>query len=147
MQSGKPNAKNVESGRQILPDMLVWSWLLIFSTRAIRALTAAGCAGGEFWPCRFDTNPDDEFFFFLPEKHYDIIDFEKSKFRIVLPLDPPVPILIESLVALPLVEELPPCFHAEYPGRDIAFPDMFVRDDFKRKWEENGFTGARFVEI
>jgi hypothetical protein len=147
LQVGRPNASAVETDFQKLPDMLVWGWLPIFSERAVTAMTAYGCSIDEFWPCRFETNPGEKYFFHLPEKHYDIIDFEKSKFRMTLPLDPPVPVHLRSLVTLPSTELLPPCFQVGYSHRDVVYPEVFVRNDFKVQWEASGFTGATFVAV
>jgi hypothetical protein len=147
LQVGRPNASVVETDFQKLPDMLVWGWVPVFSERVVAAMTALGCSIDEFWPCGFDTNPGEKYFFHLPEKHYDIIDFEKSKFRMILPLTPPMPLHLRSLVVLPLTEHLPPCFQAGYPDRDVVYPEVFVRGEFKVQWEASGFTGATFLAV
>lgn len=144
LQVAKPSASAVESVRQTLPDMLVWSWIPIFSERVVNAMTDAGCLQDEFWRCRFDTNPDAKYFFHLPGRRFDIVDFVQTEFKMYLPLDPPFPLFIKKLVTLPIDRELPPCFRAGYPGKDAVLSELFVRHNFKLTWEEHGFTGGVF---
>lgn len=144
MQIAKPLGTKVETGRQSIPDLVMWSWIAIFSRRAASAAMELGCEKEEFWPCRFQSNPDEEFFFHLPLKVFDVVDVNRSTFQHFLPLDPPVPIFIETLVEKQLSGELPPCFRAETPGTTIVFGELLVRDDFRLAWERNTFSGATF---
>ena len=147
MQLGKPLGDTVERSKQDIPDFVIWSWMAIFSGRVVSMAIEMGCVATEFWSCRFQTNPDEKFFFHLPEKTLDIVDVERSAFRHMLPLNPPVPMFFERLVTRPVTEYIPPCFRAEIPGRGQIFRELFVRDDFKLAWEKRGFTGAAFRRL
>ncbi|HKD20540.1 MAG TPA: hypothetical protein VKB71_00945 [Rhizomicrobium sp.] len=144
MQLAKPTADTVEKNRQSIPDFLIGWMFAIFSERAASAAIRYGCESEEFWPCRFQSNPDEEFFLHLPVKAFDIVDVDKTTFKSILPLDPPLPLFIENLVTKPLPAHLPPCFRAERPGTDHVFSELFIRDDFKLAWQRNAFSGADF---
>lgn len=144
MQIGKPSAATVEKERQEIPDLVIWSWIAIFSDRAASTAIELGCGADEFWPCRFQTNPGEKFFFHLPTRIFDIIDIEKSTFLHVLPLDPPVPMFIKHLATKQLPDHLPPCFRVEIPRIGQVFTELFVREDFKLAWEQRSFSGATF---
>jgi len=144
MQLAKPSAATVENTRQSLPDLVIWSSIRIFSRRAVSAAIEYGCESEEFWPCRFQSNPEEEFFLHLPVKVFDIVDVDKSTFKHILPLNPPIPMFIEKLVTKPLPEHLTPIFRAERPGTVQVFSELFVRDDFKLAWNRNAFAGAVF---
>ena len=144
LQIAKPTADTVEKKRQSIPDLVIWAWIPIFSRRAASAAIECGCEPEDFWPCRFQTNPDEEFFLHLPLKVFNIVDVDKSTFKHILPLEPPIPTFIEKLGAKPLPEHLPPFFRAEIPGTDQVFGEIFVRDDFKLAWQRNAFAGADF---
>ncbi len=147
MQIAEPSATRVEMNRQSIPDLVIWSWIAIFSQRAASTAVELGCEAGEFWPCRFQSNPEEEFFFHLPLKVFDIVDVKRSTFRHILPVDPPIPMFIEALVTKQLPDELPPCFRAETPGTTIVFSELFVRDDFRLAWDRNAFRGAVFRRL
>ena len=145
MQVAKPTAATVEKNRQSIPDFLIsWAGMATFSQRAASAAIRYGCESEEFWPCRFQSNPDEEFFLHLPVKTFDIVDVDKTTFKQILPLNPPLPMFIENLVTKTLPEHLPPFFRAERPGTDQVFSELFVRDDFKLAWQRNAFSGADF---
>lgn len=146
MQIGKPSAATVEKERQEIPDLVIWSWP-IFSHRAASTAIELGCGPGEFWPCRFQTNPEEKFFFHLPTRNFDIVDIEKSTFLQVLPLDPPIPMFIENLAIKQLPDHLPPCFRVEIPRTGQVFTELFVRDDFKIAWEQKAFRGVTFRRL
>jgi len=147
MQLAKPLGDSVESSKQDIPDFVIWSWLAAFSVRAVSMAIEMGCGTSEFWPCRFLSNPNEKFFFHLPEKMFDIVDVEKSTFRHVLPLNPPVPVFIEHLVTKPVPQHIPPIFRAEIPGRGQVFRELFVRDPFRLAWEKWRFSGATFRQL
>jgi len=147
MQLGKPSAAIVEKDRQSIPDIVFWSWIAIFSERAVSTAIELGCERGEFWPCGFQTNPEDRFFFHLPTKTFNIVNVEKSNFSHILPLDPPVPTSIKHLVTGCLPDDLPPCFRAEIPQTKQVFGELIVRDDFRRSWERKSLQGAMFRQL
>ena len=147
MQLAKPLAATVEKERQIVPDIVFWSWIAIFSDRAASDAIKIGCELDEFWPCRFQSNPGEKFYFHLPKKRFDIVDVEKTSFRQILPLDPPIPMFIELLVTKQLPNYLPPCFRADVPRTNQVFSELFVRDDFKLVWDQKGFNGAKFRQL
>lgn len=147
MQIGKPSAVTVEKERQEIPDLVFWSWIPIFSDRAASAMIELGCETDEFWPCRFQSNPGEKYFFHLPARCFDIIDIDKSTFRHVLPLDPPIPMFIEHLATKQLPDHLPPCFRVEIPRIGQVFSEVFVREDFKIAWERKSFSGAEFRRL
>lgn len=144
MQLAKPIDNIVEKSKQDVPDFVIWSWMAIFSDRVVSMAIEMGCLRSEFWPCRFQTNPGENFFFHLPEKTFDIVDMEKSTFRHILPLNPPIPMFFEHLVIERTTEYVPPCFRVEIPKRGQIFQELLVRDDFRLAWENKGFTGATF---
>lgn len=144
MQLAKPGADTVEASRQSIPDFLIWSWIAIFSKRAVSTAIECGSNREEFWPCRFESNPGEEFFLHLPMKAFDIVDVYHSTFKLILPLDPPIPMFIERLVTKPLPDFLPPCFRAKQGRAAQVFSKLFVRDDFKLAWQRNSFVGADF---
>jgi hypothetical protein len=147
MQLGKPSAATVEKDRQIVSDIMFWSWIAIFSDRAASTAIKFGCGPGEFWPCRFQSNPGEKFFFHLPVETFDIVDIEKSTFRQILPIDPPIAMFIERLVTKQLPNYLPPCFRANVPRTKQVFSELFVREDFKLAWDRKGFNGAKFRQL
>jgi len=147
MQLGKPSAATVEKERQIVPDIVFWSWIAIFSDRAASAAIKFGCEPDEFWQCHFQSNPGEKFFFHLPTKSFDVVDIEKSSFRQSLPIDPRIPMFIELLVTKQLPNYLPPCFRADIPRTKQVFSELFVREDFKLAWDRKGFNGAKFRQL
>jgi hypothetical protein len=144
MQLAKTGADTVETSRQSIPDFLTWSWIAIFSSRAASIAIECGNEPEEFWPCRFQTNPDEASFLHLPMKAFDIVDVVRSTFKVILPLDPPIPMFIERLVTKPLPDFLPPCFRAKQGMTAQVFSELFVRDDFRLAWQRNSFVGADF---
>ena len=68
MQLAKPSAATVEKEKQEIPDHVIWSWIPIFSDRAASTAIELGCGTDEFWPCRFQTNPEEKFFFIYPQE-------------------------------------------------------------------------------
>ena len=147
MQLGKPSAAAVEKERQFISDIVFWSWITIFSDRAVSTATELGCAPDEFWPCRFQSNPGEKFFFHLPERTFDIIDVDKSTFRQILPLDPPIPMFVERVATKNLPEHLPPCFRVDIPRTKQVFSELFVRENFKLAWAQKAFKGAKFRRL
>jgi hypothetical protein len=147
MQLAKPSAATVQTERQVIPDVVFWSWIAIFSDRAVSTALEFGCEPDEFWPCRFQSNPEQKFFFHLPMKSFDIVDIEKSTFRQILPIDPPIPMFIEMLVTKELPKDLPPCFRADLPRTNLVFSELFACEDFKLSWDHKGFSGAKFRRL
>jgi hypothetical protein len=147
MQLGKPSAATVETEWQVIPDLMFWSWITIFSGKAVSMATELGCDPDEFWPCQFQSNPEEKFFFHLPKRTFHIIDVEKSIFRQILPLDPPIPMFVERLVTKDVPEHLPPCFRVDIPRTNQVFSELFVREDFKLAWNRRAFTGAKFRQL
>src|SRR5215471_12123118 len=76
MQLAKPGADTAERSRQSIPDFLIWSWIAIFSSRAASTAIECGNEPEEFWPCRFQSNPEEKFFLHLPVKAFDIVDVD-----------------------------------------------------------------------
>jgi hypothetical protein len=147
MQLGRPLAAAVEKKPQAIPDIMFWSWIAILSERAVAAASELGCGPDEFWPCRFQSNPNDAFFFHLPTSIVDFVDVEQSSFRQILPLDPPIPMFIERLVARPLSDPLPPCFRVRIPRTNQIFSELIVREDFKCAWDRLSLRGAKFRQL
>jgi len=147
MQIGTPSAAKVEKKRQSIPDVVFWSWIAIFSRRATLTAIALGCEQEEFWPCRFQSNPKEEFFFHLPLKVFDIVDVDKSTFKHILPVTPPIPMFMDALVTNPLPDHLPPCFRAKIPGTRSVYSELLVRDEFRNAWDQNALRGAVFRQL
>jgi len=147
MQVVKPSADKVEREPQNIPNIVFWAWIPIFSDTAASAAIELGCESDEFWPCRFQSNPKEKYHIHLPTKTFDIVDVEKSTFRHVLPLNPPVPMYFERLVTRTTLEDVPPCFRANIPGTNQTFPRLLVREDFKLIWEKDRFSGAVFRQL
>ena len=147
MQVARPSAATVEREHQEIPDLVIWSWITIFSNRAASTAIELGCEAEEFWPCQFRSNPDERFFFHLPVKTFDIIDIDKSTYRHFLPVEPPIPVFIEQLMLRQSSDHLPPCFRIEIPRTGQVFSELVVREDFKVAWEEKAFRGAEFRRL
>jgi hypothetical protein len=147
LQLGMPSALKVESKSQSIPDIVFWSWIAIFSRRATLIAITLGCEQEEFWPCRFQSNPKEEFFFHLPIKAFDVVDIDKSMFRQILPVTPPIPMFMDSLVTKPLPDNLPPCFRAEIPRAKSVFSELLVRDEFKDAWDQQLLRGAVYRQL
>jgi hypothetical protein len=147
MQIAKGGSPTVETSRQVIPDFLIWVSMPIFSKRAASLAMELGCSSEEFWPCRFQTNPDESYFFHLPTKSFDIIDYEKSRFLMTIPGDPPLPMFIQEVKVKQIPDFIPSCFRASIPGVSQVLLELFVRDDFRNEWEQGRFSGATFLEM
>jgi hypothetical protein len=147
MQLGEHSAATVRKEKQVIPDLVFWSWIAIFSDRATTTAIEFDCEPDEFWPCRFQSNPGEQFFFHLPTRCFDIVDIEKSAFRQILPLNPPIPMFIERLAVKQFPDHLPPCFRAKIPRTKQVFSELLIRDDFKLAWEQRAFRGAKFRQL
>jgi hypothetical protein len=140
----------IKSERQAVSDLLIWSWVPILSERAMRLATSLGCEAIEFWRCRFQSNPGETFFLHLPTTAYDIVDVENSSFLMRIPAGadlPPLPHVIQVLKTKQLPDILPSCFRASIPGHQQVFSELFVRDEFKTRWERERWTGADFRRL
>jgi hypothetical protein len=144
MQLSKAGSPTVEREHQVIPDLLFWVSTPIFSERAASLAIEFGCDSEEFWPCRFDTNQEEKFFFHLPLRSFDIIDYEKSSFSMTIPSTPPLPMFIQAITIKEVVGFIAPCFRASIPGREQVLTELFVLDNFKSAWELRGFSGAAF---
>jgi hypothetical protein len=147
MQLANRTAVIPENERQQVPDLVVWGWIPILSDRARSMAIRLGSEADEFWPCRFRTNPDERFFFHLPKNTVDIVDVEKSTFKLTLPLDPPIPMFIDTLVTRAMPDSVPPCFRARIPRTTQVFSELFVQSDFKVGWDQMGLRGAEFRQL
>lgn len=144
MQISRPLSDKRETNRQEIQDLLNWGWIKIFSKRATETAIELGCMDHDFWPCRFQTNPEEEFFFHLPINNFDIVDVANSVFRTFIPLTPPIPVFIEKLMVKEPLPNLPPLFKSQIPGTAVFFPELFSLENFKISWEKKGFRGAEF---
>jgi hypothetical protein len=131
-----------------VPDVVFWSWgIPIFSSKLRENIESIDQNPGEFWKCRFLSNPGEEFFMHLPSKAFDLIDVEKSTFKSVLPTNPPLRLFLEAAVVKNYPTELPGCFRCENPGTGQVFSEVFVRADFPLLWQRMGYSGASFVKL
>jgi hypothetical protein len=147
MGLARPGETTTLSARQLIPDFLRWVSTPIFSDRAAGLAIEHGCAREEFWPCRFESNPDERYFFHLPTGAVDIVDYDRSIFRMTLPGTPPIPMFAEMVKTKRLPTPGVPCFRALIPGSEQVLVELFVRDDFKEEWERNSFRGAEFCGL
>lgn len=132
---------------QELSDLLVWSWVPIFSERGRGLAAELGCTTQEFVPCQFETNPGEMHYMHLPARSYDVVDLDQSTFLMKIPVDPPIPFHTQFLVMRAFSGPLPPLFRVPAPGGKQVLGDLFVSDEFKLSWEERGFTGAQFRKL
>jgi len=134
--------------RQILSDLLFWSWVPIVSERARRLLVSMGCGEDSFIACKISTNPDEKFCLHLPQESYDVVDVERSRFLMTIPGDPPIPFRILSLALKATPNQgLPACFRATIPGHNQVFGELIVNNDLKKVWEEQELEGAQFRRL
>ena len=136
-----------ETGRQMISDILLHGITEILSARGKALAMRLGGAEDDFWPCRFDTNPDEAFFLVLPNRTFDIVDAEQSTFLNFVPTEPPVPAEIGILRFNRPPHDLPPLFRTRIPKTKLFFCGLLVRDDFKAAWEQSKFTGATFRRL
>jgi hypothetical protein len=144
MKLAKAGAAVAEVGCQDIPDFLTWVSTPIFSDRAASLAVELGCDQEEFWPCKFQTNPDQKYFFHLPMKSFDIVDFEQSSFLMTLPGNPPIPMFIQDLKVKKIPKHFTPCFRVSIPHSREVLVELFVREDFKIAFESHNFTGGKF---
>ena len=137
----------VETRRQAISDTLTYGITQIVSPRGKALAKRLGSVDDDFWPCRFDVNPDETFFLVLPNRTFDIVDPEKSSFSRFVSIDPPVPIDIGTLAFNRPPQGLPPLFHTRIPNTQAFFRGLLARDDFKIAWERANFTGATFRRL
>ena len=147
LQLMKERKRTVETQRQVISDILLYGITQILSSRGRTLAKQLGSMDDDFWPCRFDTNPNETFFLVLPNRTFDIVDPEKSSFLSFVPIDPPVPIDIDTLRFNRPPQGLPPLFRTRIPGTKAFFCGLLARDDFKTAWEQAKFTGATFRRL
>lgn len=123
-------------------DFCVWGWIPVVSDAFKDLAIATGCQTDEFVPCRIEFHDDARFFMHLPEARFDIVDLALTEFGTVLPLDPPLPLDIRTLVTKNHGEDLPGCFRAKHPWPDQSFAELFVTDRFRDQWIERRLSGA-----
>lgn len=143
----KGNRNRPETRRQAITDILLAYNMPVLSARGAALARRLGSVDDDFWPCRFDTNPDEAFFLVLPDQVFDIVDKEGSVFSRTLPLDPPLPLAIGTLRLRRPAGALPPLLRTLIPDREMTFPELIARDDFKAAWEKAKFTGATFRRL
>jgi hypothetical protein len=139
-----PEGKIVGKQPQQITDIVYWSWLPIFSARGRKLALEVGSEEEDFLPVYFQSNPEEVHYLHVPQNSLDVVDVKRSKFLMVIPLDPPAPCFIEHLVFRKHARRLPHCFRAVIPGHRLVFGEVFVSDDFKRAWQKRRLTGARF---
>ena len=147
LQLMRGRKRTVETRRQVISDVLVYYTMQVPSSRGRDLAKALGSMDGDFWPCRFDTNPDEAFFLVLPNRTFDIVDAEQSTFLNFVPTEPPVPAEIGILRFNRPPHDLPPLFRTRIPKTKLFFCGLLVRDDFKAAWEQSKFTGATFRRL
>lgn len=128
-------------------DLLFWSWIPVFSTRAHQLLNHVGVASTEFVPCGFESRPNEGYFLHLPERAFDVVDVERSEFAMMIPLQPPLPHGIRALVLRGDQALLPPCFRASVPGHAQVFGELLVSDALREAWTQAGLSGAVFRRL
>ncbi len=131
----------------MISDILLHGITEILSPLGKALAKHLGSVDDDFWPCRFDTNPDETFFLVLPNRTFDIVDPEKSTFLSFVPIDQPVPIEIGTLAFNRPPQGLPPLFHTRIPNTQAFFCGLLARDDFKTAWEQANLTGATFRRL
>ena len=147
LQLMEEHKRTVETRRQVISDILLYYTMQIFSPRGKALAMRLGSVEEDFWPCRFDTNPDETFFLILPNRTFDIVDPSKSVFSRFVSIDPPIPSAIGTLAFNRPPQGLPPLFHTRIPNTQAFFCGLLVRDDFKAAWEQAKFTGATFRRL
>jgi hypothetical protein len=128
-------------------DVAFYGWISAFSVRAYELLLAHGCRELDFAPCHFTVMPELQFHSFLPRTSYDVVDVERSKFHMILPTEPPLPVGISSLTLRADVPKLPENFYAKTPGHEMVYGELLVSDSFHTDWIENRLTGASFEKV
>ena len=147
LQLMKEHKRTVETRRQMITDILLYGIAQILSARGKVLAMRLGSMEDDFWPCRFDTNPDEAFFLVLPNRTFDIVDPEKSVFSRFVSIDPPIPSEIGTLGFNRPPQGLPPLFRTRIPKTQAFFCGLLVRDDFKVAWEREKLTGATFRRL
>jgi len=147
MGIAKLRSSHLELAAIKLPDFLIWIWIPIVSLEGARVMIGLGCDSKEFWPCRFQTNPDEQYFFHLPLRSYDIVDYEKSEFlqSLAFPGKDAIPMFAKNICFNAPTDKLPPCFRVSIPKINQTLIDLFVNDEFRSVWIERHLSGAQFT--
>jgi len=124
-----------------LPDYLMWSWLPIFSARAVDQLSGIE-PEDSWWPCDIEGS-EGEYFLHVPEQGVSSLDVEGSRFKTFLPLKSPIPFGLE-LLSLTLGTTLPPLFRIATPGHPQVMAEVICTGEFKYRWEQAQLGGATF---
>lgn len=131
-----------------IPDILLWSWIHIFSERALDLLIQMGAAKDDFVECTLghESKPG---FMHIPKLSYDVLDFDKSQFQVKIPTDPAFyHYLVKAAWSTDLqAYSLPPAFRVPVPKTEQVLGELLVRGDFRDAWSANAFSGADFREV
>lgn len=126
-------------------DFMTWNWIPICSTRAVQTLIKSGAVVEDFVECVAGGRPR---YLHLPQSMRDVVDLDRSVFRMMIPIPGerlPLPHRIERLLLRHDTPEcvLPGCFRpANRFGQ--CFSELVVGEGFKLAWEDKGLTGATF---
>ena len=69
-------------------DVAFYGWLPTFSEKARALLVAHGCDVQDFMSCHFNLLPERKYYFHLTQEYQDVVDMKRSKFHMMLPMDP-----------------------------------------------------------
>jgi hypothetical protein len=122
----------------------------VLSADARDLMISHGIERNSFCVCQIKQIPNQSFYFFLPQKSYDVLDIKKSVFRSFTPASPPeidedLISGIQKLVLLPSKTKLPSCFLLKYPSlRKREFPEIIVSEAFSQSWLGQRMIGAKF---
>ena len=141
------DGNQVDFSADNVPDIVFWTWLPIFSERAKQLFLAHGANEADFWLCEFEKIRSAQFYLHVPTESYDILDMEHSKFRMIIPMDPPLPHLLELAKLRPDIPDLPPCFRVAIPGHLQVLSELVVTDELKVDWEKTGLSGGEFRRL
>jgi len=131
------------------PDFLMWSWIPIFSRRAVDLMFALGSRKADFMACEFVHTTSKTACMHLPILSFDIVDLQRSQFSMIIPTSPPLPIGIRKLAIRNTSDEEQAghCFRLEVPGHSQSFSEIVVSSRFASEWKAACFTGAEFRKL
>jgi hypothetical protein len=129
-----------------IPDLLIWSWLPIFSSRAVDALSSI-LEDDDFIPCKIEGAKQKNCFIHLPRESAEGLIVERSRFKSFVPMNPPIPIGPIEIVLDPRATWNRNIVRVAVPLTGQVLSDLFVSDIFGNEWFRHGLLGAIFKEI
>ncbi len=127
-------------------DIISWSWVPIFSARAVELIMTFGGMEDDFIKCNIQGLSGQDFFLYLPKCSLNIVDFDKSAFLAWIPGEAPIPFRLEKLVTIGDPELLPHLLRAKSVNNEDLV-ELLISNEFKLSWESSGLINAIFRDL